>query len=113
MLIILGNFRVFALAQAAAHGPFLGEHNAVYPFLQPLTPSNSQHLITLFTTLKTPHLQQRIITVPAMPVAKEQVGDVPEGLVPAIKLEPPPGFEQDEWEQLTDVIITAIYHSLC
>ncbi|KAF7448606.1 hypothetical protein A1F99_079700 [Pyrenophora tritici-repentis] len=37
-----------------------------------------------------------------MPVAKEQVGDVPEGLVPAIKLEPPPGFEQDEWEQLTD-----------
>ena len=48
-----------------------------------------------------------------MPVAKEQVGDVPEGLVPAIKLEPPPRFEQDEWEQLTDVIITAIYHSLC
>ncbi|KAG9380025.1 Dimer-Tnp-hAT domain containing protein [Pyrenophora tritici-repentis] len=38
-----------------------------------------------------------------MPVAKEQVGDVPEGLVPAIKLEPPPGFEQDEWEQLTDI----------
>ncbi|KAA8627037.1 hypothetical protein PtrSN002B_010984 [Pyrenophora tritici-repentis] len=37
-----------------------------------------------------------------MPVAKEQVGEVPEGLVLAIKFEPPPRFEQDEWEQLTD-----------
>ncbi|KAE8841946.1 hypothetical protein CFE70_001394 [Pyrenophora teres f. teres 0-1] len=37
-----------------------------------------------------------------MSAVKEEPNDGPEGLVPRIKVEPPLGFEPDEWEKLTN-----------
>jgi hypothetical protein len=36
----------------------------------------------------------------------------PEGLLAELKVEIPNGFNRAEWLQLTEVIITACYHSL-
>jgi hypothetical protein len=39
--------------------------------------------------------------------------DGPEGLLPLLELDVPQGFERDEWEQLTEVLITFLYNSAC
>jgi len=48
-----------------------------------------------------------------MPTIKEEPHDQPEGLLPRVKNEPPPNFKIDEWDNLTEVIITVIYNSRC
>ena len=48
-----------------------------------------------------------------MATIKDEPIDVPEGLVPRTPTQVPLGFERDEWEKLTKVIITVNYNSLC
>jgi hypothetical protein len=38
---------------------------------------------------------------------------IPEGLLPSLDIDVPVGFECDEWNALTEVINTAVYHSIC
>jgi hypothetical protein len=48
-----------------------------------------------------------------MQLIKEELSDAdtPEGLAPAREVEILVGFTQDEWEQLTEVIILVFYYS--
>ena len=41
-----------------------------------------------------------------MPYIKQELNDGPEGLVPLPEIEPPQGFDTEEWTALTEVIIT-------
>jgi hypothetical protein len=45
-------------------------------------------------------------------IKQERFGS-PEGLLPSLEIEVPQGFEREEWEKLTEVIITFIYNSIC
>jgi hypothetical protein len=44
---------------------------------------------------------------------EEEPLDFPEGLLPPKDIAIPVNFERDEWEALTEVIITVFYHAGC
>lgn len=67
----------------------------------------------LLATTATRTLSQLFITAPIMATIKDEPIDVPEGLVPRTPTQVPLGFERDEWEKLTEVIIIVNYNSLC
>lgn len=45
-----------------------------------------------------------------MTTVKDEPQDEPEGLLPPRDIIPPPHFEKEEWEKLTEVIISFFYH---
>jgi hypothetical protein len=48
-----------------------------------------------------------------MDAIKQEPVDFLECLLLSPEIEAPQGFEREEWEELTDVITTVIYNSIC
>jgi hypothetical protein len=44
------------------------------------------------------------------PIDFEDYPNGPEGIQPSLDVQVPENFEREEWVNLTDVIITALYH---
>jgi hypothetical protein len=101
--------RLYFTPTSTLHPPLLYTH--LYS-----TPTSTLHPPLLYTHLystPTSTLHPPLFYITTMDAIKQEHVDFPEGLLPSPEIEIPLGFAREEWEELTDVITTVIYNSIC